>query len=76
LVVSPEIEKLFSKLDTSIASILRKTEKGIIPRDEFSATEKEVGKVKSAFDNLVGSIESIQKAGDKKLLSMLPNDIV
>jgi chromosome segregation ATPase len=74
MIIPPDLEKAFSKLENSISSVLRKTDKGIIPREDFADTEKELNKVKNAFDSLSGSIEGIKKASDKKLLSMLPED--
>ena len=76
LSVPSDLDKIFSKLENSIGSVLRKTEKGIIPREDFNDTEKDLNKIKTAFDNLSGSIETIRKASDKKLLSMLPEGTV
>lgn len=76
LQVPSDLDKIFSKLENSIGSVLRKTEKGIIPREDFADTEKDLNKIKTAFDNLSGSMESIRKASDKKLLSMLPEETV
>ena len=76
MVIPPELEKTFTKLESSISSIIRRTEKGIIPREDFVDTEREINKVKAAFDGLSGSIEGIKKSSDKKLLAMLPEDTV
>lgn len=76
MVLPPDLDKTFIKLENALGSILRKTEKGIIPREDFQDTEKELTKIKNAFDGLSGSIDGIKKAGDKKLLSMLPEDTV
>jgi hypothetical protein len=35
MVLPPDLEKTFSKLENSIGSVIRKTEKGIIPREDF-----------------------------------------
>jgi soluble cytochrome b562 len=71
---SPEIDKIFAKLETSLNAILRKTSKGIIPREDFLASEKELKKVKSGMDSLYSTIEGFKKLSDKKLLSMVPDD--
>jgi hypothetical protein len=76
MAIPSELNKAFAKLEHSISSVLRKTEKGIISREDFHDTEKELSKIKTAFDNLAGSIEEINKASDKKLMSMLPEDTV
>lgn len=71
-----DLEKTFAKLESSISSVVRKTEKGIIPREDFQDTEKELTKVKNGFDALSSSVENLKEASDKRLLSMLPKDAV
>lgn len=74
--IPPELDKIFNKLGSSIDSILRKTEKGIIPREDFADTEKEVGKIKTAFEGLADALKALKNADDKKLASMIPKDTV
>jgi hypothetical protein len=67
LAVPAELQKVFVKLENAIANVIRKTEKGIIPREDFSLTEKEIGKIKSSFEGLAESMDGIKNASDKKL---------
>jgi hypothetical protein len=72
--ISPDVEKILTKLESSIASILQKTKDGVIPREDFAETEKELKKVKSAFDGLAVTMQSLQKADQKKLMALIPED--
>ena len=75
LVVPPELDKIITKLENSIAAVQRKTEKGIVPREVFLESEKEIGKIKTAFDNLHSTMNSFKDLSDKKLFSMLPEGV-
>jgi hypothetical protein len=72
--IPPDMEKILTKLESSIASILHKTKDGIIPRDDFAETEKELKKVKTAFDGLAGVMDGLSKADKKKLAMLIPED--
>jgi hypothetical protein len=61
-------------LENSLNSILRKTNKGIIPREDFADSEKELNKVKKEVDNLYNSISGLKNLDGKKLMSFLPED--
>jgi hypothetical protein len=74
MVIPPEMEKVLAKLEASITSILHKTKDGIIPRDDFAETEKELKKVKTAFDGLAGAMDGLSKADRKKLETLIPAD--
>ena len=76
MTLPPDLEKTFTKLENAISSVIRKTEKGIIPREDFQDTERELTKVKNGFDALSSSVETLKKASDKRLFSMLPEDTV
>ena len=71
---SSELSSIFTKLENSLNSILRKTSKGIIPREDFADSEKELNKVKKEVDNLYNSISSLKNLDGKKLMSFLPED--
>jgi hypothetical protein len=72
MVIPPEVEKVLVKLETSITSILHKTKDGVIPRDDFAETEREIKKVKTAFDGLAGVMDGLSKADRKRLEAFIP----
>ena len=72
--VSPDMEKILTKLESSIASILQKTKDGVIPRDDFAETERDLKKVKSIFDSLAIAMQNLQNADQKKLMTLIPED--
>ena len=74
LATPQDLQKIFDKLGTSIDALKKKTEKGVISREDFAASEKEIGKIKVAFDQLENSMEGLAEAGNKKLLSLIPKE--
>ena len=74
MAVPKDLDKIFSRLSLSLDAIVKKTSKGIIPREDFQDAEKEVNKVKTAFDSLSTVLDGIRNSNDKKLLSLIPDD--
>ena len=69
-----EFQKTLEKLSTSLETILKKTEKGVVSREGFIESEKELKKVKAAFEGLAITIDGFGQYDKKKLLSLLPDD--
>jgi hypothetical protein len=76
MTLPPDLEKIFDKLGKSIDSVIQKTTKDLIPREDFAETEKELKKIKTAFESLGTTYDQLKNSDDKKLASLLPEDTV
>ena len=74
LVVPPELDKIITKLENSIAAVQRKTEKGIVPREVFLESEKEIGKIKIKDTGIkpgLGINKDLDEIGDVSIIGIV-----